>query len=438
MAKTAPIAVAAIVIVIIAAAAAYLVTQPEAPPGEYFGIYTIIVRVVDEGGLPVPGTSIVGGDIVGVTDESGELERSMVDGEQFRQHLDATYRVEKSGYIVDQQQVRIDETINNLATITLQLARNEPVVRLDRPPGSLLFDGENLWTTNYYQNTVTKVARDGTVLGIFPVGHRPTMLAFDGENVWVAYSSYDIPDVGPFEKLPDRDRLTKLDMNGRQVGNYRIGLTDTSVLDKITDLAFDGKNIWVAHRTGGATKLALDGTELLRTTPIWMRPSDKQLIFWGDRMVILSYIRLGGTSFLDHFDLQGNHLGHYDIDIDYSIWDAAFGVDGMWLAESRGVTKIGMDGKVLLGPFRTRVVGGSQLIFDGQYIWILDPFDSSSDVVRRLSQDGQVLDNFTVGISGSGLVFDGESIWVATGEDYMWSRNYRIPTTGALWKITPD
>ena len=149
----------------------------------------------------------------------------------------------------------------------------------------------------------------------------PTRLAFDGENVWVAYASYDIPDSGPLKKLPDRDLLTKLDMDGRQVENYRIGLTDSPDsaagprfnLDAIIDLAFDGENIWVSHRTVGPTKLALDGTELW-TTPgpgppfyeqlihegsrtmvtllhaLTTLRSDKRLIFAGDKMVILGNV----------------------------------------------------------------------------------------------------------------------------------------------------
>ena len=425
-------------------------------------VYVVTVEVVGEDGLPVSGVSVAGDNIFGSTEEGGTLERAMVDEGQFRQHLDATYQVEKSGCIVDRQQVVIDEKFDNLATITLHLACIEPLVRFDRPVGTLLFDGENLWMISS-QNTVTKVARDGNVLGIFPVGHGPTRLAFDGENVWVAYSSYAIPDVGPLEKLPDRDRLTKLDMDGRQVGNYRIGLTDSPDsaaglqfdLDEITDLAFDGENIWVSHRFGGVTKLALDGTELW-TTPEPQTALDQQqarllfavttgpaqrLIFDGERLVILGKLQ-SSSRFLGIFDLQGTPLEHYEIDIDYKVDDAAFGGDGIWLSETRGITKIGMHGQVLLGPFQTPTAGGTQLIFDGQHIWITEPVDGGPDIVRRLSQDGQILDTFTVGISIGGLVSDGEGIWVTTGDDYEWSgtpgASDRIPTTGALWRITPD
>ena len=51
----------------------------------------------------------------------------MVDGTQFRKHLNATYRIEKSGCIVDQQNVRIGGLSDNLAMFTLQLACVQPI-----------------------------------------------------------------------------------------------------------------------------------------------------------------------------------------------------------------------------------------------------------------------------------------------------------------------
>ena len=79
-------------------------------------VYVVTVQVVGEDGLPVNGVSVAGGDIFGSTEEGGTLERAMVDEGQFRQHLDATYQVEKSGCIVDRQQVLIDEKSDNFAS----------------------------------------------------------------------------------------------------------------------------------------------------------------------------------------------------------------------------------------------------------------------------------------------------------------------------------
>ena len=82
-------------------------------------IYTVRFEVVDEEGVPVNGVNVAGGDIFGSTAQGGILERSMVDEGQFRQHLDATYQVEKFACVVDQQQVRIDETSDNFEVTSI-------------------------------------------------------------------------------------------------------------------------------------------------------------------------------------------------------------------------------------------------------------------------------------------------------------------------------
>jgi DNA-binding beta-propeller fold protein YncE len=42
-----------------------------------------------------------------------------------------------------------------------------------------------MWVTNAGSRTVTKLAKDGTVLGKFEVGLTPLAIAFDGESMWV-------------------------------------------------------------------------------------------------------------------------------------------------------------------------------------------------------------------------------------------------------------
>ena len=94
----------------------------DSKPGGDIRVYVVELELVDEDGVPVNGVNVAGGDIFGLTEQGGTLERAMVDGAQFRLHLGVPYRVEKSGCIVDQQRVRIDGPSDNLATITLQLA----------------------------------------------------------------------------------------------------------------------------------------------------------------------------------------------------------------------------------------------------------------------------------------------------------------------------
>jgi DNA-binding beta-propeller fold protein YncE len=54
-------------------------------------------------------------------------------------------------------------------------------------PSDLVFDGSNIWVTQYNSGTVIKLrASDGKELGSFAVGPRPGAVLFDGTNIWVA------------------------------------------------------------------------------------------------------------------------------------------------------------------------------------------------------------------------------------------------------------
>ena len=290
------------------------------------------------------------------------------------------------------------------------------------------------------ENTVTKVALDGTVLGTFPVGHRPAKLAFDGENIWVAYASYEVFPDGSEKEVPNRDTLTKLDLDGRELGTFHIEAmtADAERLGNVQSLAFDGTGIWVAHGTGvGAiTKLALDGTELWTK---WWGGTKEHLFFAQDRMVSLYPSLLRSPSMLT-LDLEGNRLEYSELGGGQdsflqaigNIWDTAFGGDGIWLAGSCGVAKISMDGELVLGPFQTSVCGVTKkIIFDGEYIWVVENPSNRTSLVSRLNTDGQILGTFAVGFAAAGdLVFDGEGVWVLAAEDPT-----EFPT--ALWRIEP-
>jgi DNA-binding beta-propeller fold protein YncE len=53
-------------------------------------------------------------------------------------------------------------------------------------PNDILFDGMNIWSANYNDNTASMInATNGTLLAAFPVGTNPRSLAFDGSSVWV-------------------------------------------------------------------------------------------------------------------------------------------------------------------------------------------------------------------------------------------------------------
>src|SRR5579863_7335607 len=58
-----------------------------------------------------------------------------------------------------------------------------------KQPYGVAFDGENIWTANNGDGTVSKVrSSDGTTLGAFNVGSSPMGVTFDGSSIWVSNS----------------------------------------------------------------------------------------------------------------------------------------------------------------------------------------------------------------------------------------------------------
>ena len=61
---------------------------------------------------------------------------------------------------------------------------------LGAPANGMAYDGANIWVA-LTNNTVAKVASDGTILAVFPVGRSPQYLVFDGTYMWVTNFSSD-------------------------------------------------------------------------------------------------------------------------------------------------------------------------------------------------------------------------------------------------------
>ncbi|HLW89020.1 MAG TPA: hypothetical protein VKR57_11050, partial [Terriglobales bacterium] len=74
-----------------------------------------------------------------------------------------------------------------IALLHWYLADTTTSVTVGSQPYGLCFDGANIWSANFNDDTVTKVrANDGQVLGTFKVGAQPYGVTFDGANVWVS------------------------------------------------------------------------------------------------------------------------------------------------------------------------------------------------------------------------------------------------------------
>src|ERR1700686_3143235 len=100
-------------------------------------------------------------------------------------------------------------------------------------PYGLAFDGQNVWSANSGEGTVTKLrASDGTNLGNFPAGNGPIGVAFDGASMWVA-NYWD----GTVSKLRASD--------GKDLGTFSLGQGTYPGTP-----AFDGESMWVPNALG--------------------------------------------------------------------------------------------------------------------------------------------------------------------------------------------
>src|SRR5579863_10024921 len=141
-----------------------------------------------------------------------------------------------------------------IALLHWYLADTTTSVTVGSQPYGLCFDGANIWSANFNDDTVTKVqANDGQVLGTFKVGAQPYGVTFDGANVW-ASNELD-------------NTVTKLRASdGKTLGTFPAGTYPGW-------MTFDGRNIWVPDgRTATVSKLRASDGKMLGTFPVGNAP----------------------------------------------------------------------------------------------------------------------------------------------------------------------
>src|ERR1043166_3201470 len=113
-------------------------------------------------------------------------------------------------------------------------------------PWDLAFDGENIWTNDYFGTSVAKIrASDGVIVGTYYLEDSPRCLAFDGDSIWAGIVN---------------GKLTKLRASD--------GTIETTVYlgpPNMGHILFDGQNIWVSSWDGQSTVFKVqpsDGTIL--------------------------------------------------------------------------------------------------------------------------------------------------------------------------------
>lgn len=223
-------------------------------------------------------------------------------------------------------------------------------------PDSLVYDGANMWATDYSAGSVSVVNSSGQLVNTIPIPGSPSTpegIAFDGQYVWVANDS-------------GANTVTKIAAKSQAiVATYAVGRAPDA-------LAFDGKNIWVANSY---------------SANVWKLDRET------GRM-------LGGYT-----------TGVFPTDMTYdgtNIWVA----NGFAASSGFGsVTKIrAADG----APQGTFTVPGMQLrglAYDRRSIWVCNSY---SNTVSRLSASNVTLmGTFATGANPRGAAFDGSKIWIA-------------------------
>src|SRR5436305_9423749 len=126
---------------------------------------------------------------------------------------------------------------NQIALLRWYRINQEATFPVGQGAGEAVYDGSNMWISNFSANTVTKIqASDGALLGTFDAGNSPAGMAFDGAHIWVA-------DQGSSSVSKIRAS------DGKRLRSFTVGSSPFAV-------AFDGVNIWVSHLgSNNVTKL---------------------------------------------------------------------------------------------------------------------------------------------------------------------------------------
>jgi hypothetical protein len=145
---------------------------------------------------------------------------------------------------------------------------------------ALAFDGTSVWVAATTENSISKLAIDGQVLGTYTV-FRPFNLAFDGSSIWVAgqavltrfrasdgarLDSYPVPGGDPdrlafdgtsmWVTIPDTglnnqsaDRVARYRVSdGALIGTYSTASPQYPSGNLPLDVVFDGVGMWVVNR----------------------------------------------------------------------------------------------------------------------------------------------------------------------------------------------
>ena len=144
-------------------------------------------------------------------------------------------------------------------------------------PGSIAFDGKNMWVVNEGSNTITEISPTGTMTSYPDKGSSPFAIAFDGTNMWVL-------------------NLGTWDINtGNFVDSYATKITPTGIMTNYPDdgsardIVFDGINMWTLNPNDNSlTEVTPSGQTTTYQLPTGTEPYGG-MAFDGANMWIANY-----------------------------------------------------------------------------------------------------------------------------------------------------
>ncbi|MFO8102277.1 MAG: hypothetical protein R6U37_08985 [Dehalococcoidia bacterium] len=256
-------------------------------------------------------------------------------------------------------------------------------------PRRVAFDGTNIWVTNYYGDTVSKLdAATGGAVGTYSVGVKPVGIAFDGVSIWVANNN--------------DSTVSKLNAaTGSPVGTYSVG-------DVPVGVAFDGVNIWVAN-SGSDTVSKLDPATGNTVGAYSVGDQPYGVAFDGANVWVTNY---NGASVSKLDAATGSTVGTYSVG--NGPWGICFDGTSIWIANVLDDTVSKLDAATG-STVGTYSVGDQPygVAFDGRNIWVTN---GSDNTVSRLNMaTGSTVDTYSTGSLPFGVAFDGANIWVVNG-----------------------
>ena len=259
-------------------------------------------------------------------------------------------------------------------------------------PEAVAFDGNYLWVTSQFDNTVTKLTADGSIVGVYAVGEEPLGVATDGKSVWVANH--------------DSNTVSRLDAaDGRLIATFNVGQGPGG-------LAYAEGYLWVANRTSNnVMKLQAATGALEWTTRVGKRPMGVAISTTAAGAGTNSFIWITNNQDKTVTKLRPNGA----VAGTFAVGDGPFGAvfDGasIWVSNffSGNVMRLGIDGTVQ-ASYPTGD-GASGLLFDGSNIWVANHGDNNLTKLR--AADGALLETLEVGEGPFGVSSDGDNLWVS-------------------------